>query len=180
MMNVTTRLAVRICHLPDFPFSWSDTTPQRSQQSLTIEDYLPNEKESSELESTMYVMGFLVEAFPCLKDLKPFVPTPKPLHPPDKSEVVPMKLLFRDEKYKSETIEILSQLIRDANLSGEPQVSQCMHMSLYIHDIVLHVQQIVIGDQLTCKCIRGCKLWREPEVDPKERLTWVNEIPGGY
>jgi hypothetical protein len=36
----------------------------------------------------------------------------------------------------------------------------------------------VIGDQLTCKNIRGCKLWRQPEIDPIERLTWANEIPG--
>ena len=36
----------------------------------------------------------------------------------------------------------------------------------------------MIGDQLTCKNIRGCKLWRQPENDPKERLTWANEIPG--
>ena len=36
----------------------------------------------------------------------------------------------------------------------------------------------MIGDQLTCKNIRGCKLWRQPEIDPTERLTWTNEIPG--
>lgn len=40
--------------------------------------------------------------------------------------------------------------------------------------------QIVVGDQLTCKNIRGCKLWRQPEVDPKERLGWAKEMPGGY
>ena len=79
----------------------------------------------------MYVMGFLVEAFPCLKDLKPFVPTPKPLHPPDKSEVVPMKLFFRDEKYKSETIEILLQLIRDKWRT--PGKSMHAHVIVHVH-----------------------------------------------
>ena len=123
-MNVTTRLAVRIRFLPDFPFSWSDTSPQKSHHSLTVEDYLPNASESQQLEehATCYMMGFLVETFTCLQDLQPFVPAMESLHQPQKSQVIPMKLLFRDEKYKSETIQILSQLLRDANLSGDPQV----------------------------------------------------------
>jgi hypothetical protein len=124
MMNVTTRLAVRIRYLPEFPFVWSDTSPQKSHQSLTVEDYLPNASESQQLEerATRYMMGFLVEAFACLKNLQPFVPPMESLHQPEKSQVIPMKLLFRDEKYKSETIQILAQLIRDANLSGDPEV----------------------------------------------------------
>lgn len=124
MMNVTTRLAVRIRFLPDYPFNWSDSSPQKSRQSLTVEDYLPSANESLQLEerATRYMMGFLVETFACLEDLQPFVPAMEPLHQPQKSEVVPMKLLFRDEKYKSEMIQILSQLIRDANLSEDPQV----------------------------------------------------------
>ena len=67
MMNVTTRLAVRIRFLPDFPFSWSDTSPPKSHQSLTVEDYLPNASESHQLEecATCYMTGFLVEAFTC-------------------------------------------------------------------------------------------------------------------
>ena len=38
-----------------------------------------------------------------------------------------MKVLFHDEKYISETIEILSQLFDEAKLNGEPQV--CDHKS---------------------------------------------------
>ena len=33
-----------------------------------------------------------------------------------------MKLLLKDDKYKSETIDILSQMYNDANLSGDHQV----------------------------------------------------------
>ena len=36
---------------------------------------------------------------------------------------------------------------------------------------------MVVGDQLTCKVIRGCKLWRMSEPEIKDRLVWV-EIPG--
>ena len=44
--------------------------------------------------------------------------------------------------------------------------------------IVLIIQQVVIGDQMTCKNIRGCKLWRASEAHPKDRLTWSCEMPG--
>ena len=33
-----------------------------------------------------------------------------------------MKILFKDEKYKNQTIDILTQLVGDANLSGNHQV----------------------------------------------------------
>ena len=33
-----------------------------------------------------------------------------------------MKILFKGEKYKDETIKILTQLLTDANLSGDNQV----------------------------------------------------------
>lgn len=181
MLNVTSRLAVKITNLPDFPFSWSDSTPQHSRQSVTVEDFLPSEVESSALEhrAVQFMMEFLVEAFSSLHDLKRFVLANTPLHPPQTSHVVPMKLLFRDEKYKSETIEILSQLIHDANLSGDPQV----RLNCYLNrakNVNLYFYWLVVGDQLTCKNIRGCKLWRQPEIDPKERLGWANEIPGEH
>ena len=50
-----------------------------------------------------------------------------------------------------------------------------MHVTRVLNDITL---QIVVGDQLTCKNIRGCGLWRLPEVDPKDKLTWAHEVPG--
>ena len=36
----------------------------------------------------------------------------------------------------------------------------------------------MVGDQLTCKVIRGSKSWRSPEPDPKDKLVWANEVPG--
>ena len=33
------------------------------------------------------------------------------------------EILFKDEKYKDETIDILTQLMTDGNLSGDNQVS---------------------------------------------------------
>lgn len=125
MTNLTSRLAIKIRYLPDFDFSWSDTTPQRPRSSLTIDDFLPSEVDTAILRerSVQYMMCFLVETFTNLKDLAELIPPVVPLHPVIKSEVVPMKVLFKDEKYKSVTIEILTQLLVDAELSGNQQVT---------------------------------------------------------
>ena len=55
--------------------------------------------------------------------MKKFVPDASPIHPVQKSEIVPMKLLFKDEKYKSETIDILTQFYSDADLTSDHQVN---------------------------------------------------------
>ena len=72
-------------------------------------------------------MEALVFAFSSLGDLQKFLPSRKSPHAVQKSVVVPMQILFKDEKYKSETIEILSELMSDAALNGKPQVNY-MHM----------------------------------------------------
>ena len=132
MMNMTARLAIKIRYLPEFTFQWSDTQPQLSRQALTINFYLPN-KDAMGLQQrgVQYLEEFLVEHFSDLEHLKRYVQTVEPLHPPQKSEVVPMKVLFKDEKLKTDTIDILSQLITDANLEGTPQV--CTISSMYMH-----------------------------------------------
>ena len=136
MMNVTARLAVRIRCFPDFPFEWSDTQPQCSRQSLTIDDFLPSKDDTMQLQqrATHYLMEFLVDTFSDLGHLRKFLPTAESLHPPSKSEVVPMKILLKDEKLKSETIDIVSQLMHDANLDGKPEVVYTHYnYVLYIH-----------------------------------------------
>lgn len=74
------------------------------------------------------MMRFLVNEISALSDMKNLVPTESPLHPVQKTETIPMCVLFKDEKYTSETVDILSQLIIDANLNGQPQVH-----ALYVH-----------------------------------------------
>lgn len=124
MSNLTSRLAINIRYLPDFDFSWADTAPQRPRSSLTIDDFVPSEADAGILKerSIVYTMKFLTETFDSLKDLSKLVPPIRPPHPVAKTEVVPMKILFKDEKYKSATIEILTQLLIDAGLSGNEVV----------------------------------------------------------
>ena len=125
MLNITSRLAVNIRYTPQEQFDWSDDRPQRSMESLTISDFMLSESDAEEMgaRATSYMMRFLVTNFSAFSDLKKFVPDETPLHPVVKTEVTPMKILFRDEKYISETIEILTKLVEDGKLCGEPQVS---------------------------------------------------------
>ena len=124
MLNVIARLAVEIHHLPEWEVDWSDTRPQRSRQSLTISDFLPSEEDAGKLRerAMQYIMEFLVNEFSSLAHLKRHVPSQQPLHPVQKTRVVPMSILFRDEVKKSKTVDILSQYIADAQLSGDHQV----------------------------------------------------------
>ena len=128
MINATSHLAVNIRYIPD-SINWEDTTAQQTRQSLTINDFTPTDRDGIVLQqhATHYVMGFLVSAFQSLSDLKEFVPSREVVHHVEKSVVVPMKILFKDEKYKSETIEILQQLMADADLKGLHQVSTIMY-----------------------------------------------------
>ena len=40
----------------------------------------------------------------------------------------------------------------------------------------LYTIQVFVGDQATCKNIRGGKRWSESEIDPMMRLQWANEV----
>lgn len=124
MLNATARLAVKIENLPDWEVDWNDDKPQRSRSSLTIDHFLPSCEDADALNqlAVQYIMEFLVEEFDCLKDLKPHVPGRQSPHPVRPASVAPMCILFKDEKYKAETIEILRELVVNAKLSGNPQV----------------------------------------------------------
>lgn len=123
MMNINLRPAVRMQHLPENA-DWNDTTPQRRLDSLTINDFMLSESEAEEFKqrAILYTARYLVKEFKSLGDLQKFLPTQSQIHPVVKTEFVPMKVLFKDEKYTSETIDILCSLMKDADLKGNNQV----------------------------------------------------------
>ena len=151
MMNVTSRLAIRIRYIPDFEFSWSDITPRRSCHSITIEDVSPSQRDARVLKqhSIQFLMEFLVKMFSNLHDLEEFVPVVEPIHPVQKSEVVPMKLLLKDRKYKSETIDILTQLYSDVALTGDHQASITQLATL----LTQLNQHYAYPNNYTCTCM---------------------------
>ena len=118
--HITSRIAIGIRHLPTWEFDWSDTTPQRSRASLTAVNFLMSEEDAAEIHerAVRYMMRYMVSAFSTFSDLKQFVTDETPLHPVVKTEVVPMKVLFRDEKYVSETIEILTDIGKGCTTIG--------------------------------------------------------------
>ena len=124
MLNATSRLANKVQHLPEWEVDWEDSKPQNPRSTLQITDILPNEADGRELheQAVNFVMRLLVEVFESLRGLARYAPQEKNLHPVATSEVVPMELLFRDEKYTSENVEILKKIAMDANLHGNPQV----------------------------------------------------------
>ena len=132
MLNMTARLAMKIRHLPDWEVDWTDATPQRDSSTLTISDLLPTEDDGVELHkrAVHHVMQFLVTEFSSLNYLESLVPSDDSPQSVSKSSVIPMKILFKDEKYKSETTDILERLVVDADLSGKPEV--CKFLEHYM------------------------------------------------
>ena len=122
MTNVTTRIAVQITNLPPFEFRWDDSAPQKPRSSLVLDDVLPSLSDGSQLfeRAMKYVMEFLLRHFLSLKDLKSIVHQES--KPQEKSTIVPMAVLQRDEKYTEETIKILHDYMNECNLKGDPQV----------------------------------------------------------
>ena len=97
-------------------------------------------------------MGFLVDTFTNRNDMKKFVPEITPVNPVQKSEIVPMKLLFKDEKYKSKTIDILNQLYSDADLTGDHQVCTPSHTYKHVDYTDLVTIHIYCSSPPTCTC----------------------------
>ena len=85
MLNANSRMAIRISNLPDWGIDWSDTTPQRSRDSLTVMDFMLSETDAAEIHERVvcYMMGFMV-----------FLPEERPVHPVVKTEVASMKVYF--------------------------------------------------------------------------------------
>ena len=109
MLNLTSRMAVEIQNLPHWEVDWSDNKPQKIRSSLTCSDFLPDEVDATELQkrAVLLVMGILTTEFTSLGDLQKLVPQIESPNPVRKSVVVPMQALFKDEKYKAETIVFL-------------------------------------------------------------------------
>ena len=160
MSNLTSRLAINIRYLPDFSFSWSDCTPQQPRSSLTISDFLPSEVDAAILKerATQYMMTFVVDTFTDLKPLSKLIPPVQPNNPIIRSHVVPMKILFLNEKY--EWIFCPNYWLMLGSLVIN-RYALCCYVC-----IVIYIMTIA-GSGGRPAHIRGCKRWRVTETDPK-------------
>lgn len=123
MLNVTSPLAIQIRDVPD-DVDWLDQSSESSRSQLTAADILPDANDAVELteQALVFLQHFLTSEFHDLHDLASLVPVAHSSGPVVKTEVVPMKILFRDEKYVAENVAILGDLVRDAHLNGSDQV----------------------------------------------------------
>ena len=122
MVNVTSRIAVSIRYLPEEAPEY--TTPQGVRNRLDPFDLLPSPEDGIVMEerAVNFISRYLVTHFDSLANLQSFAPKESYPHPVIKSEVVPMKILEKDEKYIHQTVDILERLAEDATLSGKSEV----------------------------------------------------------
>ena len=74
ILNVTSRLAIRLQNLPDWNVDWADLQAQRSRHSLIILSFRLEYARHLKERATAFLMRFLAEKFDSLSDLKRFVP----------------------------------------------------------------------------------------------------------
>lgn len=124
MENTTSRLAIGIRNFPPFEIDWAEKSPQKNRCNLLETDILPSDDDGIQLHDSImkFVQSFLVKKLKSLSDLLQFVPSSSQSIPAQKSDVVPLQLLFQDEKSIDSNIQILNQFAKDADLDGNPQV----------------------------------------------------------
>ncbi|XP_066270851.1 uncharacterized protein [Branchiostoma lanceolatum] len=159
MKNWTSRITVPVRHVPDEGLS---REPRGRRGDLKAEDILLDEEEMDKLEKRF---GARIKALLSNK-FKAFAAHKRP--PPKKrtsppSSYRPVQLMGANEATTADNIHILRQFAKEAGMSAD----NCW-------------DQEVIGDQATCKNIRGARRLREDDVDRLERLVWAKECPGDF
>lgn len=125
-----------------------------------------------------YVMWFMASHFKALFKLITQVYQLKSPHPVSQSIVAPMRILNQDEKYTEANIEILEQIMSDAQLKGDPQVCRYAGMTIVWVNVCTHTKSHTLI-RITCKNMCGAKLWRLPEINPVHRLQ-KSQVPFFY
>ena len=83
MLNVTSRLAVKIKHVPE-NIAWQDTSCQKSRSSLSLSDMLPGPEEGKIFcdHGVLTVMELLVSELKSREGIKQLVPRRTSPYPP--------------------------------------------------------------------------------------------------
>ncbi|XP_062501053.1 uncharacterized protein LOC134178235 isoform X1 [Corticium candelabrum] len=160
MWNMTTRLVIQI---DDIPADQPTATATKRRQDLKEEDILPSSKDADEIyeNATSYLMFFLTSKFDYLQHLTSVCPRPVPYKTPTKAVVAPLEILDINERSTDGNIQVLENFARDTEKSETTPVP-------------------IVGDQLTCKNIRGARRLRLPETQELHKLTWAKESPGDF
>ncbi|KAI8507888.1 hypothetical protein Bbelb_141280 [Branchiostoma belcheri] len=159
MKNWTSRLTVPIRHVPDEALS---TEPKGRRKDLSDYDFLPSKEDMTNLKKRFgaHIKAVLSSEFLSFANHKKPPPKRKST---TSSTYRPLQLMGANEATTSDNIQILRQFATEAGMTAE----NCW-------------DQEVIGDQATCKNIRGARRYRQDDVDDLEKLTWAKECPGDF
>ena len=104
-------------------------------------------------------------------------PEMEPHKKPSKAVVCALEIVDANEGTKDGTITVLESFVKDLKKKdAKPIVSELKNTPVFLFIVLL--RKAVVGDQLTCKNIRGARRIRQPERRVLERLQWAKESPG--
>ncbi|XP_065836866.1 uncharacterized protein [Oscarella lobularis] len=132
-----------------------------SRSSLRDQDILPSPQDNDSVfqSGVDFIMRFLVSRFKSFFPLSNVSPKRKHHKQPTKARITPLPILDVNEGKTDGNITVLDSFAADIRKK----------------DIT---PEAVVGDQLTCKNIRGAKRLRTPEPCTLNTLHWAKESPG--
>eukprot|EP00058_Branchiostoma_floridae_P002601 XP_002588089.1 hypothetical protein BRAFLDRAFT_87606 [Branchiostoma floridae] len=135
---------------------------QGRRRDLTAKDILPGAEDISSLRKrfSARIKAVLSTRFTAFASHKK--PPPKRKRVPA-STYRPLELMGANEATTADNITILRKFATEAGMSED----NCW-------------DQEIIGDQATCKNIRGARRLREDDVNRLEKLEWAKECPGDF
>ena len=160
--DFTSRLATKVHRLPPETLLCTAGVPQGPRSSLEPHNLLPTSGDDQYfLEAAKrYVKNLLVKHFKSCRDLQ-HSDNPRHSNTPSKSVIHPMPLMDVDSSYIDNNVTILADFQKRLNIDGT-------------------IHQCVVGDQATCRTIRGARRRRVAEFNPRDSLCWAKENPGDF
>lgn len=160
--NFTSRLALKVAKLPPPEYNSTAGISQCKRTDLSVEDILPSDDDDRAFHESAQrrVERMLVKRFKCCSHLTATSNYCSLGQEAMKSVIHPIAVIDIDESYTDNNVTILDEFQK----------------ILAVND---SVQQCVVGDQATCRAIRGARRRRVADV-PHARLLWAKENPGDF
>ena len=151
--DFTSRLATKVHRLPPETLLCTAGVKQSPRSSLEPHNLLPTSGDDQYfLEAAKrYVKNLLVKYFKSCRDLQ-HSDNPRHSYTASKSVIHPMPLMDVDSSYIDNNVTILADFQKRLNIDGT-------------------IHQCVVGDQATCRTIRGARRRRVAEFNPRDTLA---------
>eukprot|EP00118_Oscarella_pearsei_P012703 m.95669 g.95669 ORF g.95669 m.95669 type:complete len:849 (+) comp36860_c0_seq1:177-2723(+) len=162
--NFTSRFAVEIMHIPPVEFTTDVGIAQCERSQLSVEALLPNDDDDKCFSegAQRSVLRCLVSVVEICSHLMDVLKEEEGRSSASciKTNIHPISVIDVDESFTDNNVIILDDFQK--LLEVDDTMEQC-----------------VVGDQATCRTIRGAKRRRVADV-PNSRLLWARENPGDF